>query len=125
MSLDWDLSKVKDMETVCFEFNKGPGETVAKRHLNPITEAIIWGTIAIEMGQITEKNYYEFWMRLSMNDLVYGPRIGYRKGSRSITLEEVRKHIGLSTNVGTKPVTQMYKRLLKEVERSQQKESAA
>ena len=124
MSLDWNVSEVKNMESVCFELRQEDEETPG-RYLNPITKELIWATIAIEMGQITEKNYCEFWMRLSMNDLVYGPRIGYRKGSRSITLEEVRKHIGLRTNVGTKPVTQMYKRLLKAVEKSQQKENAA
>ena len=119
MSLDWSVEKVKNYKEVCW-VDDGP-DTV---RVNPITEAIIWGLLEIDMGSITDKNWRDVWMRLTIMDAVREEgRIRYldeesdKFVTRSITKEEVISHIGLSTNVSNKPSTAFYKKVKQIVER--------
>lgn len=70
-----------------------------------ITEALIWATMAVDMGEITEANAQEFAERLAMSAMVHGTILQQEDGDRivdrPITLEEVRLRIGLKTNVTT------------------------
>jgi len=61
-----------------------------------ITESLIWATMGIGINTITEANAEEFHTRL----MVWHRAIGVRQGNPSerITLADVRKRIGLSTN---------------------------
>jgi len=146
MSLDFNFSKIQNwkevtrkkiaddvsQEQIKLEILNGAsyyydedeeGNKTYVSYMNPVTNALIWGCMMIEMGRITEKNYAEFWLRLSMDDGVSGSgRIYEGKGGyRSVTLEEVRQHIGLSTNVSTGTKTQFYNKLLKRAQREAEK----
>jgi len=70
-----------------------------------ITEALIWATMAVDMGAITDANAQEFTERLAMSAMVHGTILQRMDGDkivdRPITLEEVRLRIGLKTNVTT------------------------
>ena len=117
MSLNWSLDKIANYKDLCWrpelddEGNQVIDADGDKRvRLEPITDCLIWGTMCVEIGRITEKNYEEFHRRLVEADEVgIAPSINYfdqtaknGKGawlSRIPTLEEVRAHIGLSTNV--------------------------
>ena len=73
MSLNWDISKIADKDWAWVPVTEafGPDSMYAKndpdsKYLNPKLEAIIWATMAVDMGEITEKNYEEFFQRYVM-----------------------------------------------------------
>ena len=72
--------------------------------LNPLTSCLIWATMGVGMGSITEENHVEFWVRLGLREKIKGALLhekaddGKTWKPRHITLEEVKKHIGLTTN---------------------------
>jgi hypothetical protein len=87
MSLDFNLSGIKNYEQVCYVRNERGGLEFA-----PATESIIWATMLVDMGTITRKNVHEFWGRyvaMSMDSAPYFSRA------------DVYNHIGLTTNVHT------------------------
>ena len=59
MSLDWNIGNIKDYTTVCW-VNEGE-----ERLLNPITNAIIWTTLVVDIGKITKQNIDEWIWRLA------------------------------------------------------------
>ena len=89
MSLNWDVTQVKNSDEVCFV--ERDGET----HLSPVTNDLIWLTIGIGIGEITEKTAHEFYARMLMHWGVYG----YTKKERRGTWDDIVAHIGLGTNV--------------------------
>lgn len=90
MSLNFQLDKIKDFEAVCYTDGT----------MNPRTEAIIFITMAIGMGSITEKNLSEFVRRIEVFQDIHGGLIYDCDGRKArITKEDVEKHLGLTTNV--------------------------
>lgn len=76
--------------------------------LNPLTHVLIWATMSVDMGKITEDNWQEFWLRLHLAEKTAGPFVQDRGSDgkwhpRAIKPEEVKAHIGLSCNVCTEP----------------------
>lgn len=105
MSLDWDLREIKDRETLCW-IKDGDEE-----RLNPVTEAIIWKTIAVDIGRITEENYKEFAARTHVWEEVFGKSLRQGGQDLGLTVEDIKAHIGLSTNVSNRTRAQWQKRL--------------
>lgn len=108
MSLNWNVSKVADMATVCYRIaehdDPNEGIKVGDKVLRPATQALIFATMNTGLGDITEKNHREFFARLTTYEKLFG---AYRReqtapgvyAPRFFTLDEVRRHIGLNTNV--------------------------
>jgi hypothetical protein len=93
MSLNWDLSKIKDQETLCWV---GVADDAP---MNPITEALIFASIAIGTPMITAENVAEAYTRLSMwQDVVGALVVDVGGADRFVTPDDVRAHIGLKTN---------------------------
>jgi hypothetical protein len=96
MSLNYELSKIKDWSELCFitatEDMPMHGLRKGEKYINPKTQNIIFSTIAVGMGTITEENYIEFYIRNKIWDLTHHMTDG-------ISLEDIKKHIGLRTNV--------------------------
>lgn len=136
MSLDWDVSEIENWEAVVkvpFNPDWTPEEVRSMRdnhdtwvdendkpthYMNPITNALIWGSMLHGMRKITKENYHEVWMRLALEDAVQRQgriftRSEDRPRYRSINLEEVYAHIGLTTNASAISKTEFYNRLLK------------
>ena len=92
MPLDFNWSKVENHKEVCWRRPDG--------QVNGVTESLIWATMTVGISEITNKNYEEFHRRLLEYDICSNtyPITTKKIGSRHLTLEEVRKHIGLSTN---------------------------
>jgi hypothetical protein len=96
MSLDWDVSAVKDHKEITEDGM--PWVT---------TETMIWYTMAIDMGEITEENADEFFKRVSIWEQIHGAGMHKRNTETDehedvfMTLEDVERRIGLSTNVIT------------------------
>lgn len=98
MSLDWDISKVANRETVCWETVKG------EKRLKVTTEALIWGTMAVGIGEVSEKTIPEWLFRLEVlgrigGELMYKPGEDGRPVRCNPTAADLRAHIGLRTNV--------------------------
>ncbi len=102
MSLDYKLTKIKDFHNVCLDNAK---------NVKPITTAIIFGTMSTGIGEITEKNYVEFYHRYAMVNAGH---------NLPFTLQDVRNHIGLSTNVfPNEKTSSWYKRIIDNANRSE------
>lgn len=92
MSLNFDLTKVADV------FITDPQDSTK---MHPIANALIWATIAVDIGEITEANAAEFYWRIRFNQLIYGgAELNFSTGDGLyLTEADVRNHIGLKTNV--------------------------
>lgn len=102
MSLNWDISKVKDWK----KKNK------SKRQ-RTIREALIWGTLVVGLNSITEKNYKRFYARLTAFEHLHGAFLMGSKKPYYITLEDVQNWIGLWTNAGTFSASKFESNLIK------------
>ena len=96
MSLNYDLTRVRDRE-----------EVSEHKRLKAVADALIRSTISVGIGEITEKNADRFYGRLRLAELVYGAFLDENHGTEEnpdwrpvyISREEVRRFIGLRTNV--------------------------
>ena len=109
MSLDWDLRGIANHETVCWV---PTGETKPdgspRVTMKGVTNAIIWATIFVDIGRITEKNYREFYARIQFFVKLRGP---FCDDGDLPTLEDVKQHVGLRTNVADLTTAQFMKRI--------------
>jgi hypothetical protein len=112
MGLSWDLTKVKDHNNACYtralDDNGKPesdGDGKPLYQLKPLTEALIWSTIMVDLGDITEANYREFAWRLRLYSATTGHKLLVRTGvdgeadDCDPTEDEVKAHIGMHCNV--------------------------
>ena len=119
MAIAWDLTKITDYKDVCFIENVWPpasdrNSKVSREKgeidnrpvsMNPVTEVLIFATVFVHMGNITEKTYKEFHTRLKEFEVATGGKgllqmkIDGHPQFRMPTLKEIKSHVGLSTNV--------------------------
>lgn len=104
MSLNFDVSKVKDYKDV----TTAAYEIEGRPQWNPVTNTLVWWTIPIGISSITEKNVDEFWSRLSMWQAVVGPVLSTKDLDIWLTRDDVVAHIGLQTNASDKTKAQFY-----------------
>jgi hypothetical protein len=114
VSLNWTVGQIADWETVCYMTAPcdipSQGITEGDRMLNPVTNALIWSTIAVDLPGITRENAAEFYARLRFTERLNGPMLiraevdGKRPEGEAafITVDEVIDHIGLTANVTRK-----------------------
>lgn len=99
MSLDFDVSQVKDHAKV----TTSPYVVNDKKKWHPVTNALIWKSMDVDLGSITEKNVDEWWFRIRMLQLFDGAEIGFNDDTEAfLTKDDIKMHIGLHTNVVTK-----------------------
>lgn len=131
MSLDWNLTQIKNYQKVCRKEN---GD------LAVVTHALIYTMMGIGICSITEKNAAEVYARVAMYEKLHGAQrtaFNSQGGVDKIyfTTKDIRDHIGLRTNASTVPLAkwckgktewfirdeiQLYERMLeKESEQSQ------
>lgn len=99
MSLDYNLSKVaEDIKWV--DNPDKPGEKMMSKE----THSIIWLMLAVECGhEITEANAEEMFIRMEIWQKAIAPIWHNGDGTPVyVTFEDVKNHIGLSTNVSPK-----------------------
>ena len=100
MALRYELGKIHNWE-----------ECLEKNSPLPLTTAIIWASMAIDMGKITKENYKEFYTRTAMWERVFGPFLMMPQGERRITQQEIERYIGLVTNVRERSSLQFNKKI--------------
>jgi hypothetical protein len=91
MALNWNIEKCQNFEEL-----KTDKEW-------PVTDILIWATMIVSIGTITEKNYKEFYARLHLVEKLSGSLTSVNGKENYITLEQVKRRIGLQTNVSTIP----------------------
>lgn len=96
MSLDYDLRNIKNREEVTIVTDDD-----GAKFQNPITTNIIFGCVCTQIGTITEANAEEWFGRYHL----WNQSHGYED---SFTLDDVKNHIGLSTNVFPKMSMQQW-----------------
>jgi len=123
--LHWNLTKIDSWKDVC-EGHDG--------QMHAITNGLIMLTMCIDMGEITEKNYLEFFTRIDIlqklrgclfTTNVYGgtnygappiPMLSSKFDDPTgyvVTVEDIKAHIGLTTNVSTKRRTSFLSRMFR------------
>lgn len=129
---DWDQKRLEhDHQTGRGDYlREDPKDDTSPfvKYKNPVSDILVWACLEIQIGEITEKNYQEFWMRMAMADGAYGEGrykeyIAEKKDwvPRGITIEEVYQHIGLKTNVFPKmSTTKWYNSRLRNVPEAKQ-----
>lgn len=97
MSLDFSFKNIADYKSKVFH----PADE--NRH-HPVTETMIWATMIVDIGRLTEANAGEFYWRMNFArrlDGVWGS-VGFGEGAMwPLTLADVKDHVGLITNVVT------------------------
>lgn len=91
MALRTDISKCTNWEELITDGNYR------------LTESIYFVTLVTDLGEITESNYGEFYARCKVYSLV--------SGDFEITLEDIKRRIGLTTNVSNRTSLQFLKRM--------------
>jgi hypothetical protein len=82
-----------------------------------VTEALIFATMAVDMGSITDSNVAEFAERLAAWQILSGPILtGWDESEKKftdlpVTMDMLRLRIGLKTNVATTTKTQFKAKL--------------
>ena len=68
-----------------------------------MTERIYFVTLVTDLGEITESNFGEFYARVKVYEAITGDNL--------ITLADVKRRIGLETNVSNRTSAQFLKRM--------------
>lgn len=124
MSLNWDATKIQyfkdNPDELYSEVYAGFGdETNTYTDLNVETKSLVFGSMGIGIGSITKSNYLDFYARWKVIEkfdssfYVYATFVGNEKIYHHLTLDVVKKHIGLSTNVGFESATKWAQRISK------------
>jgi hypothetical protein len=105
MPLNWSIANCKNWESL-----KSDEEW-------PVTNALIWGSMSVDLSGITEKNITEYYARISVWEGIVGAFVNTKKSKddpvtpRHITLEDLQKRIGMTTNVSNASRAEWLKRL--------------
>src|SRR4249920_3503493 len=81
MALNWNVSKVQD------RLEKYPPR---EDDMNAVTLALIYLTMSVGLGEITEANWKEFYARVEVYEKVFGPMTGNQEGPTPITAQQVK-----------------------------------
>lgn len=107
MSLDFDLRKIPlETRTVIATYDdRMDGVTKGDRIMSPVTKSLIFSTMSIGIGEITDKTVDEFVARLDLFQKIHGALMhafdhdAQEWVERPLTRADVVAHKGLSTNV--------------------------
>ena len=106
MALNYWFEKIENYKEVVW-IERPDGEVV----MNPVTNALIFSTISVGLGEITDKNIDEFVARYRIMEQLQGPFITKNGKPYHLTDEELVAHIGLRTNVTNETRAQWARRL--------------
>ena len=76
MSLNFSLGNITDWESVCRitaeADDPNNGVTKGDEIQNPVTTTLIWATMAVGLGEISEENAEKFYSRLRTYETLFG-----------------------------------------------------
>lgn len=105
MSLNWDLTKVRDFESLWEEVDEGPRQGKGQK-LKPFAESVIWATIMTDLGEVTAKNVEEWDFRLRALEMIGSTNMIEWSDDKirrecNPTREHIERMIGLRVNVAS------------------------
>ena len=101
MSLDYDLTEIKDARETCYYQTSEVGDDGEPLYrLRPVTETLIWMQMSIYAGgKITTENMDEVFARIQILETVDGAWRHDANGNPvPVTWRDVYEHVGLRTN---------------------------
>lgn len=106
MPLTWSLENIENYKEVCWvETDEKDEDGTPLQRLATVTETLIFMTMAVRMGSITETNADDFFGRLKIMEKLDGPfmfkTVDGEKVDYYFTPEDIHAHIGLVCNVTT------------------------
>lgn len=104
MSLNFNLSNIKNYETVCYNEDGT---------LRGLTTGLIYMMPVIGMSGITTATAKTVYLRLATYETLFGPVRGYER----VTLKQVLAHVGLTANVEPESDAKWERRILKAFKR--------
>lgn len=111
MALHYDLGEINDYKNLCYQDAGRDSEGNELTRIDPDTDSLIWATMAVGIGEITDRNYIEFWIRMNTLHMLWA---GMRGDTVNVMpLATVKAHIGLSTNVAYETSGKWFKRIVK------------
>jgi hypothetical protein len=70
-----------------------------------ISKALVFYCMALSLRGITESNWQTFALRMRFHDALFGTLLRSPEGDAPISDDDLRAHIGLTTNVDDEPTT--------------------
>ena len=112
MPLNYDYSSVKKSTKVWEPDGTFDDKGVEMGYMTEVLNTLIWATSAVGLSDITEKNWKDFYTRMK---IMGKDRSLLRKDKNGgytvpINAQEVKDHIGLTTNATTLTKLQFLKR---------------
>jgi hypothetical protein len=119
MALHWNIENVKDSDSLKVQEGTDSDGALLYR-LHHKTEALIFACISVGIGTITEDNAAEFYARIRIIEgargaMCYGPIPEGHTGrppEDPFTIGDIRRHIGLGTNVSYETREQWAQRMI-------------
>ena len=115
MSLDYNLKNIP----LAIRSNIEPTDTMdakrGDRTQASVTRALIFATMHIGMNEITATNYQEFYLRIKFYERLFEPLLSFNSEELQdarITIQDVKDHIGLSTNATNETLKKWHNRML-------------
>jgi hypothetical protein len=131
MALHWSVANIKNSDDVCWltatKNSVMDGRVRGEEYLHPITNTLIWATMAIGLSEITAENLDEWEARYALayqtrwlsplsvwNGQPVGPNgeNAHCFTERYITRGDLERHIGLSTNANDESNSAWRKRVI-------------
>lgn len=131
MALTWSVRNIKNADDVCWSTatknNVNYGRVRGEEYLHPITDSLIWATMALGLNEITESNVDEWEARYALayatrwlgplsvwNGQPVGPNgeNAHCFTERYITRADLEQHIGLYTNANVESASAWRKRVV-------------
>jgi hypothetical protein len=107
MALNWNIENCNDWEQLITDDNW------------QVTNALIWLTMGVDLGEINESNVNDFYARIKVWERVCGHLLNGSSMENPvsapyyITFEDVFRRVGLSANVSDKSLNEWLKRVIK------------
>lgn len=101
MALNWNVAKVENYKELFDNTDEG-------RMIEPYSTIVI-ATMLVGINEITEKNYEKFYNRIHLIESIEGPYFYKDSEPSYITLEDIKRLIGLHTNASNKTKLQFLK----------------
>lgn len=107
MALNWSIQECNDWEQLITDDNW------------QVTNALIWLTMGVDLGEINERNINDFYARIKVWERVCGALLNGSSMENPeitpyyITFEDVFRRVGLVANVSDKSLNEWLKRVIK------------
>lgn len=116
MPLNWYVSRVKDHDKVTTLLDENDKPIPAENgepQWSPITQVIALASQWIGISKITNSNYEEVYTRMLVYDMTFGATLLNDGKNVTVSLQDVKNHIGMYTNGDSFSRTEFWKRIKK------------